>query len=248
LIDEESHIDTFIFKIEGNDLGIKEFRELQTYLNLSSQSKYKIIIIQNIERLSVPLQNAMLKILEEPPSNVVFLLSSSNLNNVLETIISRCRIYKTSVCTDEQVDDYLNEKFPELEKNIHQNIVFLAGGRIGLAYKLAENPEVYQETAEWLEKIEFLNGGAEIYEALQFAEELSALERSLIKQFLTVMILFYRKTMSENSNNENVNLIADKIDKCVETLDLVAQNVNVKICLEVLFLHCFTTLGNITNQ
>ncbi len=76
---------------EGDKFGVKELRLIQNQMMLSSQSIYKTCYIENIERLSIPAVNSMLKILEEPPRGVVFFLGCRNKNNVLDTIISRCR-------------------------------------------------------------------------------------------------------------------------------------------------------------
>lgn len=78
----------------GVKFGVKELRTVQNQMMLTSHSKYKTCYIENIERLSVPAVNSMLKILEEPPKGVVFFLGCQNKNNVLDTIISRCRNYE----------------------------------------------------------------------------------------------------------------------------------------------------------
>jgi DNA polymerase III delta prime subunit len=79
---------------DGKKFGVKELRETQNQMMLTSHSKYKTCYIENIERLSIPAVNSMLKILEEPPEGVVFFLGCQNKNNVLDTIISRCRGYE----------------------------------------------------------------------------------------------------------------------------------------------------------
>lgn len=79
---------------EGKKFGVKELRVIQNQMMLSSHSSYKTCYIENIERLSIPAINSMLKILEEPPKGVIFFLGCQNKNNVLDTIISRCRGYE----------------------------------------------------------------------------------------------------------------------------------------------------------
>jgi len=72
-----------------NKLNIKIFRELKQKLTLKTPSSKQFCIIKNIEEVSIPCLNAFLKILEEPNENVYFILTSSNLSLVLQTIQSR---------------------------------------------------------------------------------------------------------------------------------------------------------------
>ncbi len=70
---------------------IKEVEELKRSTKLLNTQK-KALIMQDIEKASLPALNAMLKILEEPPKNICFILTTGNLNAVISTIKSRCQI------------------------------------------------------------------------------------------------------------------------------------------------------------
>lgn len=89
-------LDNFFVEDDGSKFGIKELRELQNNMLLSPSSKYKVALIDNIERLSIPAINSILKILEEPPTNCIFVLTTSNLSLILDTVVSRCRLYESS--------------------------------------------------------------------------------------------------------------------------------------------------------
>jgi len=56
--------------------------------------KVRIYFLENFHLSSIPAQNSFLKLLEEPPSNVQFVLTTDNKNNLLPTIISRVKIIK----------------------------------------------------------------------------------------------------------------------------------------------------------
>jgi len=56
--------------------------------------KIRIYYLENFHLSSIPAQNSFLKLLEEPPSNVQFILTTDNKNNLLPTIISRVKIIK----------------------------------------------------------------------------------------------------------------------------------------------------------
>lgn len=81
----------------------------------------RVVIIEAAERLTIPAQNALLKVIEEPPANTVFLLLLRDINGVLSTIKSRCQVVYVRPVAD----------LPEL-----------ARGRAGLAMELADHPEL----------------------------------------------------------------------------------------------------------
>lgn len=85
----------------------------------------KIYFIENFEYLNINSQNAMLKILEEPPHFIVIVLLSKNTNNILDTIKSRClKIYLNE---KENIEDdnsllIMNEDIEENKFNIYRDI------------------------------------------------------------------------------------------------------------------------------
>ena len=72
--------------------GVDEIRELINNVKLvPSNSKYKVYIIDEVHMLSTSAFNALLLTLEEPPSHVVFILATTDIQNVPITILSRCQ-------------------------------------------------------------------------------------------------------------------------------------------------------------
>ena len=72
--------------------GVDEIRNLKSSVTLvPSNSKYKVYIIDEVHMLSTSAFNALLKTLEDPPKNVIFILATTELYKVPETIISRCQ-------------------------------------------------------------------------------------------------------------------------------------------------------------
>lgn len=97
-IDSGTSID--LIEIDGASYGsVDNIRELIPQANLRSLSgNYRIFIIDEAHNLSVSAQNALLKTLEEPPKNVVFILISTNPNKFIPTLYSRClRIFFRSL-------------------------------------------------------------------------------------------------------------------------------------------------------
>ena len=76
----------------ASNTGVDNIRELRETINLPPTSlKYKVYIIDEVHMLSTGAFNALLKTLEEPPSHVIFILATTEIHKVPETIISRCQ-------------------------------------------------------------------------------------------------------------------------------------------------------------
>ena len=73
--------------------GVDEIRELKSKINIvPAVLKYKVYIIDEVHMLSIGAFNALLKTLEEPPSHVIFILATTEINKIPTTIISRCQV------------------------------------------------------------------------------------------------------------------------------------------------------------
>ncbi|MFL2802142.1 MAG: AAA family ATPase [Paracoccaceae bacterium] len=123
------------------EISVDEIRKINHFFSLSNtSSNYRIVIIDNINELSIAASNALLKILEEPPSNGVFILISENKRSILPTILSRCRILECNslkFVTFQKVMLSLNKNnFPidQLKK-----LYNISGGSIGKALEIDSN-------------------------------------------------------------------------------------------------------------
>lgn len=95
LIQANSHPDLYIIQPEesGKQIRIDTIRELIKLISQTAlQNNYKIILIQPAEALNVAASNALLKNLEEPASNTLFLLACNELSQISATIRSRCQL------------------------------------------------------------------------------------------------------------------------------------------------------------
>jgi DNA polymerase-3 subunit gamma/tau len=87
--------DEDIIEIDAaSNRGIDDIRELREGITTSPfNSAYKIYIIDEVHMLTKEAWNALLKTLEEPPAHVIFILATTELEKVPETIISRCQVF-----------------------------------------------------------------------------------------------------------------------------------------------------------
>jgi DNA polymerase III subunit delta' len=87
-----NHPDVLYFK-DQDKLGIKEARAIKEHFSTKPyQLPGKILIVENASSLSMDAQNALLKTLEEPPSEATLILGARSENDLLPTILSRCQI------------------------------------------------------------------------------------------------------------------------------------------------------------
>jgi len=124
---------------QDQSLGIEKIRSLQHQLQFKPySSNYKIAVIVGAERLTIPAQNALLKILEEPPQKTMIVLSSQNSESFLETILSRCQIIRLATFSQIEIDEKVISSQLSLLKAILKAGV---GERMQIADKLAKDKE-----------------------------------------------------------------------------------------------------------
>lgn len=92
-IDDGSVMDVVEMDAASNN-GVDDIRDLRDETAYTpSQGKYKVYIVDEVHMLSNSAFNALLKILEEPPSHVIFILATTEIHKVPATILSRCQRY-----------------------------------------------------------------------------------------------------------------------------------------------------------
>jgi DNA polymerase-3 subunit delta' len=104
-------------KAPSRDIRIDQIRALGDFMNVSTHRQGKrVVLLYPAEALNAASSNALLKTLEEPPANTVFILVSNSLDRLLPTILSRCRKFALPMPTHDQALAWLrqqNVKDPE---------------------------------------------------------------------------------------------------------------------------------------
>lgn len=92
-IDDGNFLELKIINPDGLVIKKEQLSDLQEEYSMSSiESDRRIYIINNCERMNLQAANSILKFLEEPLPNIIAILVTNNINNVLKTIISRCQV------------------------------------------------------------------------------------------------------------------------------------------------------------
>ncbi|MBQ6354941.1 DNA polymerase III subunit gamma/tau [Candidatus Saccharibacteria bacterium] len=106
---EDSYID--IIEIDAaSNTSVENIRELKERAIIApTEGKYKVYIIDEIHMLSKSAFNALLKLLEEPPKHVVFIMATTDAHKVLPTIISRSQVYHFKLADEETLLPFLTD-------------------------------------------------------------------------------------------------------------------------------------------
>ncbi len=123
---------------QGN-IAVKEADNISHKLALKSfEGGYKVLIMWLPEMMKAPASNKLLKIIEEPPPNTLFLLVSQGTDNIISTILSRTQIVKVLPPKEEEISDYLVNKY-QIEKAEADNLAHLSDRSVAEAVHLMKN-------------------------------------------------------------------------------------------------------------
>ena len=98
-----------------DSIPINQVRNMEAWAHIKADEGRKTVIIENAERMQKNVRNALLKILEEPPADVVFILLSSKRNAIMQTILSRVRTYNFVNRTLEQQSEVIQRVFHNMD-------------------------------------------------------------------------------------------------------------------------------------
>lgn len=108
-------------------ISINAIRELKISLRLKSNEP-RVVLINKAQNLTLEAQNSILKLLEDTPKNVHFLISINNQGDLLETITSRCVVWQLILPTKKQIQEYFND-YPSTKLD---KAIAIAENRVGL--------------------------------------------------------------------------------------------------------------------
>lgn len=121
---------------QGN-ISAEEARTILQKLSLKSyEGNYKIMLIWLPEFMNVTSANALLKVLEEPPAQTLFLLVTNQSDKLLITILSRTQRIAVRAFTDEEVATYLRQ-YMNLDETTARRLAYLADGDLSAALQLS---------------------------------------------------------------------------------------------------------------
>ncbi|HLO59384.1 MAG TPA: DNA polymerase III subunit [Bacteroidales bacterium] len=185
-------------------ISTDESKRLTSKLMLKSfESDYKIVIIWHPEKMNDQASNKILKLLEEPPAQTIFMLVAENPDMLLTTIRSRCIPVKIPRITDSDMIAALRERFG-IEQGSAVEVARLAEGNYLKAIEMAGDPD--EINFNFLKFRDLMRSCLKnsIPEIIGHAEELSALNREKQKSFLEYGLGTVRESLALHFNEPEI--------------------------------------------
>lgn len=146
-------------------VGVDEIRDLIGALQSAAyEGGWKTVILELAGAMTTQAQNCLLKTLEEPPGNTVFLLTAVNTAALLPTIRSRCRMVRVPPMTREEVESIL--LLEGIEPARAAQLAGLSGGSAGVALALDDNTAYWNLRTRVFETIDCIRKPADVPAAM----------------------------------------------------------------------------------
>lgn len=167
-------------------------------------SRYKIYIMNEAEKMTVQAQNALLKTLEEPPAYAVILLLTTNVNSLLQTILSRCVVLNMKPVSDELVKNFLMSQMQVPDYKAEVCVAF-ARGNIGKAKLLAVSEDFEKVKEEALSLLKYVHE-MDITEMIAAIKNISEYKLD-VGDYLDIMSIWYRDVLLFKATNDANSLV-----------------------------------------
>jgi DNA polymerase-3 subunit delta' len=177
-----SHPDVEIIRTEGLSIKVEEIRELLTRVAWApSMGGWRVVVMEDADRLTESAANALLKAIEEPGTRTVWLLCAPTLHDVLPTIRSRCRHIQLHTPSDEAVTQVLINR-DGISPAMAQFAARVSQGHIGRAKYLATHENVRSNRATIMRLPIQLNSLAAAFKAAQHLVDIATTEANAVSE------------------------------------------------------------------
>jgi DNA polymerase-3 subunit delta' len=245
-IDAKSHPDLFVLRPEkeGGSVKIDDIRQLIKDIYLKPfEAKKKVYIIDEAQSMKHEAANALLKTLEEPPTDSMLILITDNLKSLFHTIVSRSQVVRFYPLKADVIKDILIKEHALEEYKAHV-LSKLASGRLGEAVKYKDD-NLFQNRSLIINKV-----SKRSLSELSFDE----LPKQDLKLCLNIMLTWFRDILSAKAGVDDSMLVnidkkdmisseagklsfkylEDIINSIILTLGYLDQNANAKLAMNVL--------------
>ena len=272
-ISQENHPDVRFVEVDSEknisrnrfSVGIEDIIDIQrTFILKPLEGVYRIFIFREASFLTEDAFGALLKWIEEPPPNVIFILITDNYSAILPTITSRCQIITFTHVSQEKIDSALAQ-FSYGDQQQRIELSKLSKGSIGWAINASKNPEIIDDYKHRIHIASTLFE-SDLESRLEYAEDMDRALRNdkeeAIKN-LGILMSWWRDLMVAKNELPGSVLntfaldvllrhsammsnfqILTFIHKIEETIELLKRNVNSRLVLDSLMLSVPDKLEN----
>ncbi len=255
-IKSANHPDILHLTPSGNYIKVEQIRELLSTVALKPfEARTRVVILQNAHALNPSAGNALLKVLEEPPPNTIFILTTGELSSLMQTIVSRCQHVRFRPIARHLIESTLIDTQDILPVDA-ATAAQLSGGSLATALRIVRSD--WLSYRRWL--LERAAGLADkppghllaLAAILTDRKERVADAIPILKSWFRDLIVYkHAPSRIENRDLEDLIRVAAPKEspgallKKLKTLNTVSRrlegNANVKLCLETLMLELART-------
>lgn len=186
--------------------GVEEIRELKNKVNLvPTNGKYKVYIIDEVHMLTTAAFNAMLKTLEEPPKNVIFILATTEPHKIPLTILSRCQRFDFKKLSNNEIVERLNYIISQEQINIEDGVLDMiaeiSNGGMRDSIGLLDQLITFCDEQIRIEDVHEINGSINSEQIFMFTSEM--IQKNYVKM--------YELLNQYNDDGKNLSKILEKI-------------------------------------
>jgi DNA polymerase-3 subunit delta' len=248
-----NHPDVRVIEAVNGTIKIDQIRSMQREVTLSPhEGRWKVYVIRQMERATTEAANCLLKTLEEPPAQVILMLTASDIDQLLPTIISRCQVLNLRPPSVLLVQKVLEVRWgvdPERAKLLAR----LSGGRLGWAVRASDDEAILRKRERRLDEMMELMGQGRV-ERLRYAQQLSQSPDGL-REVLDLWLSWWRDlllikggsstevtnidretTLRSQAQGYNLTQVRDFIEALRAAVWQLEHNANTRLTLEVLML------------
>lgn len=218
----------------ADSVGIEEIREIKTFLRLKvpSSSRFsRCVVIERLELLGIPAQNALLKTVEEPPEGTVIIVTTSNKNSILPTIISRLQWINMLPLAQTQLNDNF---FSSFDRANLQKAYLISQGNAASLISLARDPGSSPDLIAAIDEAKELLRCTR-YGKLARIDSIIKNEDYALNQLLDAMAKILRSVIIKNPTQASANELIKKLDGIVQAKESLKYSPSQKLLLTALF-------------
>lgn len=252
-IDLGKYPDVKIIEPVGSSIKIEEIRKIRRETSLKPlEGKKKVYIIQEASTMTQEAANSLLKTLEEPQGETLFILITSNIQGLLPTIVSRCQLARFKPLSPKIIENILIKKIGVARDEAHMTSN-LSEGSVGGAIRMAnpEQKELRDRVINLITKIPRSDGEGIFETAREFTQD-----KDRIPFILSIISSWYRDLLvfkeledstflinldkKEGIKSEVEKYSKEEIEETISLIlritDYIKRNVNPRLAIENLLL------------
>ena len=184
-------------------IGVDEAQDIVKSLSLKSyEGGFKVMIIWMADKMNSSCSNKLLKLIEEPPKNTLFILITEEEENIIQTIRSRCQTLHFPPLNETVIAEGLVEK-ENCDRTLALSVAHKANGNFTNALKILKNNAGDEQFEEWFvtwvrNAFKAKGNKAAIADLLSWSDKIAATGRESQKKFLLYCIDFFRQALLQN--------------------------------------------------